>query len=101
RSASCEVRVQAIVGPPVALCPEEELVAPQGMPITVFGDAFDDEEVVSATWSQVSGPSMARLTVVGGMGTIVEFAADVAGVYVLALEVVDLDGESDRCEIEV
>lgn len=101
RSASCEVRVQAIVGPPVALCPEDELVTPQGVPVTVFGDAFDDDEVASATWSQVSGPSEARLAVVGGMGAIVEFTADVAGVYVLALEVLDIDGESDRCEIEV
>lgn len=101
RSASCEVRVEAIVGPPVALCPEDELVTPQGVPVTISGDAFDDDAVVSATWTQVSGPSMARLTVVGGMDTVVDFVADVAGVYVLALEVVDLDGESDRCTIEV
>ncbi|UJR78197.1 PKD domain-containing protein [Sandaracinus amylolyticus] len=102
RRATCEVRVQAIVGPPVALCPEDELVTAPSVPLRIEGDGFDDEMVVEATWTQVSGPSTALLTpVIDGGGTIIDFEASVAGVYRLALEVRDVDGESDRCEVEV
>ncbi|AKF09294.1 PKD domain protein [Sandaracinus amylolyticus] len=102
RSATCEVRVQAIVGPPVAICPEDELVTAPSVPLLIEGDAFDDEMVVEVTWSQVSGPGPALLTpVADGSRAMVEFEADVAGVYRLALEVRDADGETDRCEIDV
>src|SRR5690606_36876944 len=47
RSASCEVEVRSIVGPPAAICPEEELVTPAGTPLVVMGDGFDDELVVA------------------------------------------------------
>lgn len=99
---SCEVRVQAVVGPPVALCPEEgELRTAISTPITINGDAFDDEGVVSIGWTQVAGPSAARLTVVGGEGAIIEMTADVGGRYELELRVADADGAMDTCRIRV
>lgn len=102
RSGSCEVRVQSVVGPPVALCPEEgELRTPVGVPITLFGDAYDDEGVVGVGWAQLEGPSAARLTITGGAGAIVEMVAFVGGRYVLELRAVDADGAMDVCTIVV
>jgi hypothetical protein len=101
-TGSCEVRVQAVVGPPVALCPEEsEIRTAISEPITIYGDAFDDEGVVSVGWTQVAGPSAARLTVVGGDGAIIEMVADVGGLYELELRAVDADGAMDTCRIAV
>ncbi|MDQ3033400.1 MAG: hypothetical protein M3Y87_13360 [Myxococcota bacterium] len=102
RSGTCTVRVQSVVGPPIALCPEEgELRTPVSEPLTIFGDAFDDEAVVSVGWTQLSGPAPARLTVVGGAGAIVEMIADVAGRYELELRVTDADGAEGSCRIVV
>jgi hypothetical protein len=102
REARCEVLVHSVVGPPIAICPEEPLVrTPVGVPVTIFGDAHDDTGIASIVWRQVSGPGMAELRVVGGMGAIVELTSSVAGRYVLLLEVIDEDGARDECRIEV
>lgn len=101
-AGSCEVRVQAVVGPPVALCPEAtELRTGISEPLTIYGDAFDDEGVVSVGWTQVAGPTMARLRVVGGNGAIIEMIADLGGRYELELRAVDADGAMDTCRITV
>ena len=101
RTASCDVRVEAIVGPPRAICPAEALRTPVGVALTLSGDAFDDVGVVSASWSQVEGPAPAMLTVTGGMGAVVEMQAAVAGTYVFELLVTDTDGATNACRVSV
>jgi hypothetical protein len=99
--ASCTTTVRAIVGPPVAICPEGEHRTDVGEPIILYGDAFDDIAVVSVAWRQVSGPGMARTSVVGGNGAIVAVLIDVGGTYEFELTAIDADGSSHSCRVSV
>ena len=102
RSASCEVDVESVTGPPVAICPEEEeIVGGLGEPITIIGDAFDDTRVVEAQWvvSEAPAGAMPALRVV--TGAVVELTATMPGRYVLTLTVIDEDMEIDSCSIVV
>lgn len=99
RTETCTVTVSAIVGPPVAICPEDALLAPVGTPLRLDGDAFDDVAVVSVSWRQLEGPSTSRITIVGGAGAIVDVVADVAGSYSFELRATDADGSADTCVV--
>lgn len=102
-TASCDVTVHAVVGPPVAICPETPMVfhTPAHVPVRIEGDAFDDVGVVSATWAVTSSPpdSMPVIRVVAG--PIVDFVTATPGDYVLTLTAVDADGASDTCVVMV
>lgn len=100
-SASCEVTVQAVVGPPVAICPEDDLFTPAGVPLLVTGDAFDDEGVVLYLWELVEQPPGAMVELVGSDGPLVQFRSDVRGTYRLRLTVWDADMASGSCEVVV
>ncbi len=101
RTASCEVIVMSIVGPPAALCPEEELFTIQDRPLNVEGDGFDDEMVVSYRWELVSAPMGATPMLTGTDRPTLEFRSATLGVYVLRLTVFDADGASGSCEATV
>lgn len=96
----CSVRIEARGGV-VAICPPEaEYVARAGETVLLEGDAFDPSGVVTAGWTQTSGPSMATVRVLGGAGTVVEVSAEVPGLYVFVLRATNGSGE-DMCEVRV
>lgn len=102
-SAHCDVTVHALVGPPVAICPETPMVfhTPAHVPVRIEGDAFDDVAVVSATWVVTSSPegSMPVLRVVAG--PVVDFVTATPGDYELTLTAVDGDGATSSCSVRV
>lgn len=101
RTASCEVEVQAVVGPPVAICPEEELLTTAGVPVTVMGDGFDDEMVVAYAWEVVEAPPGAMPALTGADMPVVQFLSSTLGRYRLRLTVVDADMAIGTCEATV
>ena len=101
RRASCDVDVQAIVGPPVAICPEEELYTSVGTPIVLEGDGFDDEAIVAWRWELLSSPPGAMPTLRGADGPLAELVSFARGPHVLRLTVVDADMATGSCEITV
>jgi len=96
RSASCNVTVESIIGPPRALCPEGELRTTAGVPLVVEGDGFDDIDVVSFRWEVVSAPGPADVRPANV--AVTNFTATATGDYVLRLTVTDGDGASHSCE---
>ncbi|MFO0683252.1 MAG: PKD domain-containing protein [Sandaracinus sp.] len=102
-SASCTITVHAVVGPPVAICPEEPMVfrTAAHVPVRIEGDAFDDVGVVSATWAITSQPegSMPVIRVIAG--PVVDFVSATPGEYQMTLTAVDADGAMDRCVVQV
>lgn len=101
RRASCDVEIQAVVGPPVAICPEEELFTPAGTPILVMGDGFDDEAVVAYRWELVSVPAGATPVLTRAEEPVAELRSDTRGPHVLRLTVTDADMATDSCEVTV
>ena len=101
RFGSCEVTVHSIVGPPVALCPEEMLRTVLDVPLVVVGDGFDDEMVVAFQWDLVSAPPGATPRLTGVDTPVVEFVGSVRGTYVLRLTVFDFDMASGSCEVPI
>jgi hypothetical protein len=101
RIESCEVRVRATVGPPVAICPEEELVAPAGSDIEVRGDGFDDDMVVSYRWALVAGPGGGMFRFEPQDEPVTIATAPVAATFTLELTVTDVDGATDSCRVDV
>lgn len=99
RTASCEVQVESIVGPPRAICPEEELRTTSGVPLTLIGDGFDDEVVVAYRWEVVEGPGPASLSAPDAPTT--DFVADALGAYRVRLTVTDNDAATNSCEVTV
>ncbi|MEM9193498.1 MAG: hypothetical protein AAGF12_30265, partial [Myxococcota bacterium] len=97
-SASCTIQVETVVGPPVAICPEEELRTLPGEAIDIVGNAFDDDGIVATFW-EVSGPGMAFLEPPDALETV--FIADVPGTYTLELTVIDVDMATDTCTVPV
>jgi hypothetical protein len=96
--ASCDVIVHAIVGPPAALCPEEELFTVPGVPVTVEGEGYDDVAVVRYAWVLAHNPPNALPVSFNppNQGTT-RFVALTAGRYELELTVYDGDESSDSC----
>jgi hypothetical protein len=101
RMGSCEVTVQSVVGPPVALCPEEELRTIQDEPIVVTGDGYDDEMVVAFQWELVEAPPGASPSLLGLDTPVVQLTASTRGTYRLRLTVFDADMATGSCEVAV
>lgn len=99
---TCSVTVHAVVGPPVAICPEDPMFrTPASVPVRIEGDAFDDIGVVSATWAVTSSPpgSMPVITVVAG--PIIDFVSATSGDYQLTLTAVDGEMATNQCIVLV
>jgi len=97
RTASCDVNLHAIVGPPVALCPEDELVVGVGLPLEVMGDGFDDNAVTSYRWSVTTTPRGATAEVTPLNAAVTTFVGSAPGIYELTLTVTDNEAASDSC----
>jgi len=101
RVGSCEVVVRSVVGPPIAICPEEPLATFIGMPIEVVGDGFDDDEVVSYQWEIVTEPPGSGATLIRRRMPITTFETPTRGDYVLRLTVTDPDDAVGTCEVPI
>ncbi len=97
RMASCEVTVHSVVGPPIALCPEDELRTGPGAPINVEGDGYDDEAVVAYAWSVLSTPGGAPPSLAPRDTPSSQFIGTTPGLYELELTVWDRDGATGSC----
>ena len=101
RAASCEVTVQSVVGPPVAICPEEPLATTINVATLVEGDGFDDEMVVGYTWEIVDQPMGSRAAIDPTDEPIISFLTPTRGEYLLRLTVVDFDMATGSCEVPI
>ncbi len=99
RRASCEVTVESVVGPPRAICPEDEVTTRVDEPVLVEGGGVDDDGVAAYAWEVLEGPARASLAPTDAPATT--FRAPEAGVYRLRLTVTDIDGATDSCEVTV
>ena len=97
--ASCTVTVESVVGPPIAICPEEDVLAVPDVPVDVVGDGFDDEAVVAYRWEIIDGAPGSTLENVET--PVARFTARERGAYRLRLTVFDADGAMGRCEVTV
>lgn len=102
RTASCEVVVHSVVGPPVAICPEEEeLRVPVARSLRVEGDGYDDDAVATYLWRIVEAPPSSMPQLVPADAPVTDFLTDVPGRYLLRLTVSDIDGATDSCDVVV
>ena len=102
RTASCDVVVHSVVGPPVAICPESpELVVAVDRSLRVEGDGYDDDGVVGYLWRIVEAAPGSSPQIVPADAPVTDFITDVPGRYVLSLTVTDVDGAMDACEVVV
>lgn len=101
RSARCEVAVSAVTGPPVAICPTEEILTRAGVPAVIVGDGVDDDFIVAFEWELVSAPPGATPRLVGVDGPVLELSAETLGRYVVRLTVTDADMAQASCEAVV
>jgi hypothetical protein len=101
KSESCEAEVHAVVGAPVAICPDGELRTTLGTAIRVVGDGFDDEGVVAFSWEIVATPPGAMPVLIGADGPVAELRSSTPGRHLLRLTVTDTDGSTGSCEVAV
>lgn len=101
RLGSCDVVVHSVVGPPVAICPEEPLATVIGVPLEVIGDGYDDEMVVAYQWEIALEPPRSRARIAPVDAPITVFETPTRGEYALRLTVFDLDMASDSCEVRI
>ncbi|MCB9597430.1 MAG: PKD domain-containing protein [Sandaracinaceae bacterium] len=101
RVATCEVVVHSVIGPPVAICPEEPLTTTIDVPLAVLGDGYDDDMVVSYQWELALEPRRSGARVRPTDEPVTEFVTPTRGDYVLRLTVVDLDMATDSCEVMI
>jgi hypothetical protein len=107
QTASCEVTIHSVVGPPVAICPDEELRTRALESIFIPAEAFDDDGVADYVWEVREAPPESNAVLIptgaGPDGTLAgaTFSADLPGRYVLELTVTDVDGETGSCEVVV
>lgn len=101
RSASCEVIVRSVVGPPIAICPEEPLATVVGVPVLVVGDGYDDDEVVAYRWAIVTEPPRSGARLSAPEAPVTEFVTPTRGAYVLELTVVDPDMAIGTCQVAI
>lgn len=101
RIGTCEVTVHSVIGPPVAICPEEPLAGIVDTPIEVVGDGYDDDMVVAYQWEITAQPDRSRARVRPTDEPVTEFQTPTRGDYVLTLTVWDLDMAMGSCEVMV
>lgn len=97
-TATCAHVLHVVVGPPVAMCPEDQPVVTRvSTPVNILGDAFDDEGVTSVLWTTTTSPpgAMVSLAPTDQLQTV--FTSNLGGDYALTLRVEDADGASDDC----
>lgn len=100
-SGTCDVVVHSVVGPPIAICPEDELVTGPNIPLLVTGDGYDDEGVVDWAWSITNAPAGAVPSLAPINAPETTFTSGTPGQYVLQLRVADADMASSTCEARV
>jgi hypothetical protein len=99
---TCSVTVHVIVGPPVAICPEDPTFrTPAGVPVRIEGDAFDDVAIVSATWAITSSPPGSMPVITEVAGPIIDFVSATSGDYELTLTAVDGEMAINQCVVIV
>jgi hypothetical protein len=99
--ATCESVVAVVAGPPVAVCPSEELVAPVETELVIPGAGFDDDGEVQFRWTVATAP-MGSFTSLDPIDVAMPtFFGDIAGRYVLRLVVTDVFGMTDTCDARV
>jgi hypothetical protein len=96
-SASCDVVVHSIVGPPAAICPEDPLTTAPNVPVMVIGDGYDDVRVVSYAWRLDTSPAGSSPRIDPTDLPVTTFVADLVGDYTLELTVADADGGTGSC----
>ncbi|MCA9610604.1 MAG: hypothetical protein KC619_33645, partial [Myxococcales bacterium] len=101
RVGTCDVTVHSVVGPPVALCPEEPLAGIVGVPLEVIGDGYDDDMVVAYQWEIAVQPDRSRARVRPTDEPVTVFQTPTRGDYVLRLTVFDLDMAMGSCEVMI
>ena len=102
RSASCDVVVHSVVGPPVAICPDADpLTVPVDRSIRVEGDGYDDDAVASYLWTIEEAPLTSMPQLVPADAPVTDFITDVPGTYRLRLTVTDVDGATDACDVSI
>lgn len=99
--ASCDVTVEVVVGPPVAICPEGEFRTPVGSAVLLEGSGFDDDAVVAYQWDVVRSVAGATPTLQPRTEAVTQFESDAAGEYLVRLTVYDQEGASDDCFVPV
>lgn len=97
--AECVISVKSVIGPPIAICPEQTVEGPVGEQIALDGDGYDDEAVVSFAWTLEAGPASANLVFADSMSGMTTVMSDTAGDYVLRLSVQDADGATGTCTV--
>ena len=85
--ATCDVTVEVVVGPPVAICPEEEFRTPVGSSVLLEGSGFDDDEVVAYQWDVVRAVTGSMPTLLPRTEAVTQFESDAAGEYLVRLTV--------------
>ena len=94
--------VHSVVGPPIALCPEDlPLLANVDEPLAVDGESYDDNEVVAHRWSIVSVPDDSAPTLSPLEEPDTFFTGNQAGDYLIRLTVTDDDGETGSCDVPI
>lgn len=100
-TATCSSVVHSVVGPPVALCPDDITDASVGRSYVLEGDGFDDVGIIAFRWDVTEAPagSVARPTPPAQPVTVL--APDVQGSYVLTLTATDTDGLTGSCDVSI
>jgi len=101
RVGTCEVVVHSVVGPPIAICPEDPLATLIDVPIDVIGDGFDDDEVVSYEWVILDEPAGSGATLRRRRQPTATFETPTRGEYLLQLTVTDPDDATGTCEVPI
>ncbi|MCA9578222.1 MAG: PKD domain-containing protein [Sandaracinaceae bacterium] len=101
RAASCDITVEAVVGPPVAICPEDSFRTPVDSAVLLEGAGFDDDAVVGYQWDVVRTVAGASPVLQPRTEPVTQFESDVAGEYLLRLTVYDEEGATDDCFVPV
>ncbi len=97
----CDLDVEVVVGPPVAICPEGPLRTPVNSGVLLEGDGFDDDGVVAYQWDLVRTVEGAQATLLPRTEAVTTFESDTTGEYLARLTVYDAEGATDDCFVPV